>query len=57
VGLIVGKENNVDEEEGILKREVENIDWAKDAACLGFSDSEEGDDDDINEDESNPNEK
>jgi len=57
MGLIVGEENNVDDEEGILKPEVENIDLPKDQACLGLPNFEEEDDDDINEDESNPNEK
>eukprot|EP00253_Pinus_taeda_P014049 PITA_14049 len=57
-------EEHVDDEEIILESEVENIvEWAKDAARLGFDDSEEEEDDDDNyedvnyEDESDHSEK
>eukprot|EP00253_Pinus_taeda_P030422 PITA_30422 len=57
-------EEHVDDEERILESEVESIvEWAKDAARLGFVDSEEEEDDDDNyedvnyEDESDHSEK
>eukprot|EP00253_Pinus_taeda_P029802 PITA_29802 len=57
-------EEHVDDEERILESEVESIvEWAKDAARLGFVDSEEEEDDDENyedvndEDESDHSEK
>eukprot|EP00253_Pinus_taeda_P026839 PITA_26839 len=57
-------EEHVDDEERISESEVENIvEWAKDAARLGFADSEEEEDDDDNyedvnyEDESDHSEK